>query len=70
MGTAQEQAQEVTAKELAERLEVEPKELRKWLRAEGLGVGPGGKRYAFTPEKAKQVARKFKAAHKEEADAS
>ncbi|UJA20583.1 hypothetical protein HJD18_10440 [Thermoleophilia bacterium SCSIO 60948] len=66
--------QEVTAKQLAERLEVDPKALRKWLRSEGLGLGERGQRngrYSFTPQKAGQLAKRFKAQQeKEAADAS
>ncbi len=59
------QAQELSVKELAERLKTPPAELRKWLRSEGMGLGQRGKRYAFTPQQATEVARKYKAAQKQ-----
>lgn len=66
-----EQSKELSVKDLATRLKVDPKDLRKWLRSEGLGLGGRGKRYAFTPQQATQLTKKWKAAHKEEAaDAS
>lgn len=58
--------QEVTVKDLAKRLKVDPKDLRKWLRAEGKGVGGKGKRYAFTPDEATSLAREYRKAHKSE----
>ena len=61
--------QQVTAGKLAERVGIDAKELRKWLRAEGLGAGEG-KRYAFTSKQASDLARKFKAAQGSEADES
>ncbi len=63
------QPQELSVKQLAERLKVPPVELRKWLRAEGLGLGQRGKRYAFTSAQAADVTRKFKAAQKKEQEA-
>lgn len=62
--------QKVSAKELAERVGVEPSELRKWLRSEGLAADGEGRRYAFTPQRAGQLAVKFKTAQEQEADAS
>lgn len=59
-----EQPQEVSATELAKRLKIDPRDLRKWLRSEGMGLGERGKRYAFTPEQAAEVSRKWKAAQK------
>jgi uncharacterized protein YjcR len=70
MSARNDSSAEVSAKELAERLGTDPKELRKWLRAEGLGAGGHGKRYAFTPQKAGQLAKRWESAQKEEADES
>jgi phage antirepressor YoqD-like protein len=50
----------ITVKQLAERLEVDPKELRAWLRAQGKGLGERGKRYEFTPKQADALAAKWK----------
>lgn len=64
----------ITVKQLAERLEVDPKELRAWLRAQGKGLGERGKRYEFTPKQADALAAKWKeskeAKEDTEADAS
>jgi len=64
----------ITVKQLAERLEVDPKELRVWLRAQGKGLGERGKRYEFTPKQADALAAKWKeskeAKEDTEADAS
>jgi hypothetical protein len=57
---------ELTVKQLAERLKTDPRELRKFLRSQDMGVGRGGKRYAFTAKQATQVGRKFNAAQKKE----
>jgi len=65
----QDEPKEVSVKELAEKVGADPAELRKWLRAEGLGAGGHGKRYVFTPQKATSLATRFKAAQKAEADA-
>ncbi len=66
-----EQSKELSVKDLAEKLKVDPKDLRKWLRSEALGLGERGKRYAFTPQQATQITKKWKAAQKQEAaDAS
>lgn len=48
--------------QLAERLEVDPRSLRQWLRSEGKGLGQRGKRYSFTPKQADDLARKWEAA--------
>jgi hypothetical protein len=48
--------------QLAERLEVDPRALRQWLRSEGKGLGQRGKRYSFTPKQADEIARKWEAA--------
>jgi len=68
------QEQEVSASELAKRLKVDPKDLRKWLRSEGKGLGERGKRYSFTPKEATDLARAYRSAQKKaqeaEADAS
>ncbi len=57
---ADEQANEVSAKELAEMVGVDPAELRKWLRAQGMKAEGQRKRYAFTRQRAGQLAKKFK----------
>jgi len=49
----------ITVKQLAERLEVDPKELRAWLRAQGKGLGTRGKRYEFTPKQADDLHAKW-----------
>lgn len=66
MSTKQ-QPKEVGAKELAAMAGTDPTELRKWLRSEGLKAEGPRKRYAFTPQRAGQLAKKFK---EREADAS
>jgi CO/xanthine dehydrogenase Mo-binding subunit len=58
---------ELSVKALAERLKTDPRELRKFLRSEGMGVGRRGKRYTFTAQQVAQVSRKFKAAQKKAA---
>jgi hypothetical protein len=70
MSKEQEQEKELSAKELAERVGADPKELRKWLRSEGMAAGGTGRRYAFAPDEATKLARKFKATQKAAADAS
>ncbi len=62
--TEKDQPQELSVKDLAAKLKVAPVDLRKWLRAEGLGLGQRGKRYAFTPVQAAEVTRKYQAAQK------
>ncbi len=62
----QQQAQEVSASDLAKRLKVDPKDLRKWLRSEGKGLGERGKRYSFTKRQATEIVRQWNAAHKDE----
>ena len=57
-----------SVKELAERLKTDPRELRKFLRSQDMGVGRGGKRYTFTSQQATQISRKFKAAQKKAAE--
>lgn len=68
------QEQEVSASELAKRLKVDPKDLRKWLRSEGKGLGERGKRYSFTKRQATELVRQWNATQKKaqeaEADAS
>lgn len=51
-------------KEMAERLKVEAKDLRKWLRSQELGVGRGGKRYSFSAAEATKLEAAYKAAQK------
>lgn len=63
-----EQPQELGVKELAKRLKADPRDLRKWLRAEGHGLGQRGKRYAFTPDEAKTLAQAWRKAQKEAAE--
>ena len=70
MSTKQTDQPEVSVKDLAEKIGIEPKELRKWLRSQGLGAGGHGKRYAFTPQRAGQLVKKFEASQKVEADES
>lgn len=53
------QPKEVSAKELAEKVGTDPTGLRKWLRSEGLKAEGPRKRYAFTPQRAGQLAKKF-----------
>jgi phage antirepressor YoqD-like protein len=64
----------ITVKQIAEKLEVDPKELRVWLRAQGKGLGERGKRYEFTAKQAKDIEAKYKeskeAKEDTEADAS
>ncbi len=62
-----EQPEGLSVKQLAEKLKIEPKDLRKWLRAEGKGVGQKGKRYSFTKSEAATLARAFKKAQADEA---
>lgn len=59
-----------SVKELAKRLDVEPKELRKWLRDEGKGLGKRGKRYEFSQQQATQLAKKWEDSQEDEADES
>jgi hypothetical protein len=59
---------DVSVKELAERLKTDPRDLRKWLRSQDMGVGRGGKRYAFTPAQVTQISRKYKADLKKAGD--
>src|SRR5690242_16496425 len=60
----------ISVKELAERLEADPRELRKWLRAEGKGAGGKGKRYEFSSQQANALAKKWAESQEEAADAS
>jgi phage antirepressor YoqD-like protein len=62
------QPQELGVKDLAKRLKTDPRDLRKWLRAEGHGLGHRGKRYAFTPDEAKTLAAAWRKAQKEAGD--
>jgi phage antirepressor YoqD-like protein len=55
----------ITVSELAARLEADPRDLRKWLRAEGMGLGERGKRYVFDSKQATALSRKWKAAQKQ-----
>ncbi len=65
-------AEEVSLKGLPVRLKTNPKDLRRWLRAEGKGLGKRGKRYSFSEREATDLAREWEAAQGNEtpADAS
>jgi hypothetical protein len=67
MSTSKEK-QPISAKELAEQLGTDPKDLRAWLRSEGKGLGKRGKRYEFTAKEATSLKRKWNAAQKAEAE--
>ncbi|HEV3047734.1 MAG TPA: hypothetical protein VGY13_10270 [Solirubrobacteraceae bacterium] len=55
----------VSVKQLAARLAVDGRELRKWLRARGESVGFGA-RYAFTTAQANKLAAAWAESHKAE----
>lgn len=63
-----EQPEGIGVKEIAEKLGVEPRELRVWLRSKGQGVGRGGKRYEFTAEQATKIQRDFRKDAKAQAE--
>lgn len=58
----------VTVKDLAEKVGADPKDVRAWLRSEGKGLGKRGKRYEFTKKQVTDLAAKYEAAQKAEAD--
>jgi phage terminase Nu1 subunit (DNA packaging protein) len=64
----------LSTKELAEKLGADPRDVRKWLRAQDLGVGRGGGRYEFTPQQAAKLVKQYQAdaakAEDEEAEAA
>jgi transposase-like protein len=58
--------QKLTAKDLAEQLGIDSRDLRKWLRSHEMGVGRGGKKYEFTAQQATKLIKQFQAEAEEE----
>jgi phage antirepressor YoqD-like protein len=58
----------IGAKELAEQLGIDPKDLRVWLRENGKGLGKRGKRYEFSPKQATDLKAKYQAGLKDDGD--
>lgn len=61
------QPEGISVKQLAEKLKGDPKDLRKWLRAEGKGLGGRGKRYSFTPAQVRSLTAAWKKAQEKDA---
>jgi hypothetical protein len=60
-------SKKLSVKDLAERLEIDPRDARKFLRAQGKGVGRGGARYEFTPGQVTALVKAY-SAYRDELD--
>ncbi len=62
-----EQPEGISVKDLAAKLKADPRDVRKWLRAEGKGLGKRGKRYSFTTAEVRTITRDWKKAQEKDA---
>jgi len=64
-GTTNDAPETFGVKDLATRLKIDARDLRKWLRSEGQGLGQKGKRYAFTKAEADKLAAAWRKSQKQ-----